>query len=141
MDCPPAFQLSHWADVRLSRGDQGSFLFINNYQDDPVETTVDYQQQPLLGGHPVHLPARQGVILPIDWRLRPGLTVNYLTSEVVGVVDDGATLTLQTARDTFVAELTLSGYQCDQATPLGDTAAGQRVRVTGAEGQIVLRPV
>ncbi|MDW7991035.1 MAG: hypothetical protein RMK65_02620, partial [Anaerolineae bacterium] len=80
--CPPAFALSDWADVRLSTGERGSFLFVNNYQDDPIETTVAWKGQPLFGGHPVHLPARQGAILPLDWQVVEGITLRYATTEV-----------------------------------------------------------
>jgi beta-galactosidase len=40
MDCPPSFTLSDWVDARLSEDKNGSFLFVNNYQDDPIETTI-----------------------------------------------------------------------------------------------------
>jgi beta-galactosidase len=66
MDCQPMFHLTNWADVRISRGEKGSFLFINNYQDDPLETSMDYLNQPLLRGNHVRLPARSGAILPIE---------------------------------------------------------------------------
>jgi beta-galactosidase len=66
MGCPPLFRLSQWADVRISRGERGSFLFINNYQDDAVETTVEYDGQMLFAGQAITLPARQGLILPVE---------------------------------------------------------------------------
>jgi beta-galactosidase len=138
MDCPPAFTLSHWAEVHLSRGPNGSFLYLNNYQDDPVETTIAHNGAALLGGHPVHLPARQGAILPLDWRPRPGLTVHYVTSEIVGVAENEVGITLHTARESFVAELTVSGYQCRDAFPIGDSATGRRMRLQGQTGKIVL---
>jgi beta-galactosidase len=140
MDGSPAFRLSDWADVRLSRSENGSFLFLNNYQDDPVETTIEHHGQPLLGGHPVHLPARQGLILPIDWRLQPGVTLHYVTAEVVEVSATGSKLALKTSQPAFVAELTLSGYRCQE--PLSQPVPGQpqRIRVQGTTGVIVLSP-
>jgi beta-galactosidase len=140
MDGPPAFRLSDWADVRLSRGENGSFLFLNNYQDDPVETTIEHHGQPLLGGHPVHLPARQGLILPIDWHLQPGVTLHYVTAEVVEVSATVSKLTLKTSQPAFAAELTLSGYRCQE--PLSQPVPGQpqRLRVQGTTGVIVLSP-
>lgn len=50
MGCGPLFELSDWADVRLSRSENGGFLFINNYQDDPVETEVRFGEETLFGG-------------------------------------------------------------------------------------------
>jgi beta-galactosidase len=139
MDCPPAFKLSNWADVRLSRGENGSFLFINNYQDDPVEATIKHHDHALLGGHPVHIPARQGLILPIDWRPKEGVIVNYVTAEIVGVADDGPEITLKTSQESFTAELTLSGYRCDHAISIQDFGQTQRIKVHSNTGKIVLR--
>ena len=135
MNCAPLFALSEWADVRLSRAEHGSFLFINNYLDDPIETTLARAGQDLLAGNPVRLAARRGAILPIDWQVRENVTLHFITSEINAVMDDGATLTLLTDQPDFVAELTLTGYGCEGATPLG---AG-RVRVRGHSGALVLR--
>ncbi len=138
MACPTPFKLSEWADVRLSRGEKGSFLFINNYQDDPVDTTIEYENHPLFGGNSVHLPARQGAILPLAWQVKPGILINYVTSELNAISEDGGTITLKTAHPEFFAELTLSGYRCEQAT-LHETGGTQRVRVQGKDGTLVLR--
>jgi beta-galactosidase len=131
MDCPPFFSLSDWADVRLSEGEDGSFLFINNYQDDPIETTVSAAGILLFGGQALHLPARRGLILPLDWQLKPGIYLHYLTSEVEAVIDEGTRLTLEIAgREPFTAEVSLSGYRCDDSLvvqPLG----GQRLKLRG----------
>ncbi len=65
MGCAPLFKLSDWADVRISRGEQAAYLFVNNYQDDPVETTVEYGGRLLFDGQPVRLAARSGTILRV----------------------------------------------------------------------------
>jgi len=137
MDCPPLFRLGDWADVRLSRGQKGSFLFINNYQDDPVEVTIECENRTMFGGNAVCLPARRGLILPLDWRPKEGVTIHYLTSEIVEIADDGSGVTLKTAQDEFFAELSLSGYRCDSLEP----AATQRIRLHGKEGVIRLTRV
>jgi beta-galactosidase len=140
MACPPLFKLSDWADVRLSRGDKGSFLFINNYQDDPVQTTIEYENRLLFDGQAVTVPARQGLILPLEWQFRPDILIHYATSEIVGIADDGLTLTLKMAHDQFAAELTLSHYSCDDATTIEAAAGTQRVRVQSrGTGAISLR--
>jgi beta-galactosidase len=138
-DCPPAFTVSNWVDVRLSRGANGSFLFINNYQDDPVETTLAHHGAAVLGGRPAHLPARQGLILPLDWRVRPGVLLHYATAEITGVAETEGALVLTTSQPAFTAELTLAGWQCDDAVTLADSAAGRRIEVRGQAGQIVLQ--
>jgi len=133
---PPAFLLSDWADVRLSRGERGSFLFVNNYQDDPIETTIAWQGQSLFDGNPIHLPARSGAILPLGWQAAEGVTVHYVTAEVRGVERAADSIVLQTAQDEFVAELSLSGWECPEAEAVAGSA---RLRLHGRDGQIRLR--
>lgn len=133
MDCPSLFQLSEWADVRLSAGEKGSFLFINNYQDDPVAPIISRTDETLFGGNPVSLPARRGLILPLEWHINEGVTLHYCTAEICRVIDEGDTLTLKTEPAEFVAEFTLAGYVCEGAT--GTT----RVKLTSQEGKIVLQ--
>lgn len=143
MDCLPLFQLDEpvegWADARLSRGQKGNFLFINNYQDDPVETTIACQNENLFSGNKVQLPARAGLILPLDWQLTEDVLIHYLTSEIVAITDEGATLTLKTRQSEFFAEMTLAGYHCDGATVVTHGAQTQRIMLPGKQGVIILR--
>lgn len=144
MDCLPLFKLSAWADVRLSRGDNGSFLFINNYQDDPVTTTIAWENETLFGGAAVQMPARRGLILPLAWQLNENVTIHYATAEIVQVIEDGASLRLETEPAAFTAELTISGYRCDHAaiatmSPISTDGETTRVRLHGQDGVILLR--
>lgn len=122
--CQPLFRVSEWVDARISVGELGSFLFLNNYQDDPVETRVEYQGKPLFDGSPVHIAARSGLILPLDWQVREGVTVLYATGEINGVSEDVGSLVLTTAQSESVAEVTVDG---------------QRVRVEGRDGRLVIK--
>ena len=139
MDCPPLFKLSEWADVRLSRGENGSFLFINNYQDDPIETTIDIEKGSLLGGYPVQIPARRGLILPIDWKLNQEVMIHYVTSEIVEMTDEGSQITLKTEQAEFFAEMSLSGCHCDNAIPMHAAGRTERVKLHGQDGLIILK--
>ena len=139
MGCQPLFTMSDWLDARLSVGENGSFLFLNNYQDDPVETTIQCDGVPMLGNHVVRLPARSGLILPIDWRLTPEITLHYVTSEVLEKTLDGTGSVLKIAQDEFEAEMTLSGYHCEGATIVEQRDGRTRVRLHGQNGTIVLR--
>ncbi|MCA9970917.1 MAG: beta-galactosidase [Anaerolineales bacterium] len=136
--CPPLFALSEWADVRLSRGAAGSFLFINNYQDDPVAPTIALENERLFGGYPIPLPARRGLILPLDWQLHPGVLLHYATAEITHVAVDDAAIRLHTEPAGFTAEFTLTGYHIPGAAILATTGAGTRVRLHGRDGHIVL---
>jgi beta-galactosidase len=138
MDCQPLFKLSNWVDIRISHGENGSFLFINNYQDDPVESTIEYEDVMMLGGHPVNLPARRGLLLPVEWRLNKDVIIHYVTSEVANITNDGSSIVLKIAQEEFTAELTLRGYHCNDATTITKSAEALHIRVQGKEGVIVL---
>lgn len=137
MGCASLFTLSDWADVRLSEGENGRFLFVSNYQDDPIETTIAQGERPLFGGHALTLAARRGLIVPLDWRVRPGVRITYLTAEVTAVIEDGPRLTIRTEPAAFQAEIDLDGYRRAEGRdcqPLG----GGRFRVSGTDGVIEL---
>lgn len=137
--CPSHFQLSEWADVRISRGENGTFLFINNYQDDPISTTVACDGVLHFEGNPVTLPARRGLILPLEWRLHEDVLLHYATGEVTEVIADENGLTLKLDPADFVAELTLNGYSCEQGIVIDDMRGKGRVQVEGKAGRIELR--
>ncbi len=138
MGCPPLFQLSDWADVRVNEGQQGSFLFINNYQDDPLETVLESNGQRLFGGQTLKVAARSGMILPLEWQVAPGVLLHYATAEICSVERDTASLTLSTAQPEFTAELSLDGYRCDGASAAVD-ASSRRIKLHANDGRIVLR--
>ena len=133
MGCPRLLTLSDWTDARLSRGERGSFLFLNNYVDDPVTPVIAYRGETLFGGQAVTVPARQGLILPLDWQVRPGITLHYSTGEITAVEPTADGLILRARPDTFSAELSLSGYSV-----AGAESAGSRVRAHSASGALVL---
>jgi beta-galactosidase len=135
MECPAQFGASDWADIRISHGDNGSFLFVNNYQDDPVETTIECEGKPLFGGNAISLPARRGVILPLEWRLRDGILIHYITSEIIEKKEPGQSITLRTDQLEFIAELTIEGYTCENGTRM----SGQRIKVAGKDGMLTIR--
>jgi len=138
MDCPPLFQTDHWADVRISQGPNGSFVFINNYRDDPLETDIVYGgDRHLFAGHPVTLPARSGAILPLDWQPVPGVIVHFLTAEVRRIERTDSGLTLHLAAPEFWAELSLTGYRCVTGDIVEHTPDG-RVRLHDRTGRIIL---
>ncbi len=139
MEIPPLFQLSDWLDTRLSRGENGSFLFVSNYQDDPIETSVACDGRELFAGKRISLPARSGLILPLDWRVRPGVLIDYSTAEIVEVSEEGKNLLIKTLQTEFTAELTLTGYTCNGSETIRRHADTRRVRVSGHDGLIVLR--
>ncbi|MDX2162409.1 MAG: beta-galactosidase [bacterium] len=113
--CFPLFSLTEWVDVRVSQGERGSFLFVNHYQDDPLTTVISMMGQPLLGGSPVTLPARRGVILPLEWQVKPGITLHYCTAEITGVTEQDGRLHMTTEPADYTAEITLSSDYTPEA--------------------------
>ncbi|HRE27111.1 MAG TPA: beta-galactosidase [Anaerolineales bacterium] len=137
--CASQVGLSAWADVRLSRGPEGDFVYLNNYQDDPVETTIVIAGHAAFGGQTVHIPARQGLILPLAWEAGPGVTIHYLTAEVRKRVAEADTITLTLSHRRFAAELSLSaGWRCESSSGITIRSMGDRVQVTGERGQLTV---
>lgn len=136
MGIPRLFELSDWVDVRLSEGVNGSFLFVNNYQDDPVETIIRLEGRELFGGNPVRVGARRGLILPLEWQLEDGLILHYLTAEVAELQRGADEIMLRCEPAEFEAEISLPpGWQVDGFTERLDGM--RRVRLTG-KGEVRL---
>lgn len=135
IDLPPLFTLSAWADVRISRGAAGDFLYVNNYLDDPIVTTIACAGVLLFDGAALHLPARRGVILPLEWQAADGVRLHYCTAELKAIATHADGLTLTFDPPDFVAALTLDGYVCADATPFADG----RVRAARSDGMLLLR--
>jgi len=129
MGCQRPIATRAWVDVRLSVGAGGKFLFLQNYQDWPVETGLEQEGQPLLGGNTIRLAGRSGCILPMEWQVRPGVRVEFLTAEVCERLETADELTFELGGDAWVAELQLEGYALlnEGAQALG----GGRWRVNG----------
>jgi beta-galactosidase len=141
MNCAPLFDCSPWVDVRLSQSEKGDFLFVNNYLDDAVCTTINCQGQTLFGGSSLYLPARSGQILPLEWQLRDTLTLHYITSEITEILEDASSLTIKTALQDFIAELTLNHHHCPEAVKLKTLDHGNRVMVKGTNHTLRLEKV
>ncbi len=139
MGCPAYFSLSDWADVQLSEGEDGNFLFINNYQDDPIETTLAAGGSMLFGGHSLPVAARRGLILPLEWQPAAGVLVHYLTAEVTELIVEEAGITLKTEPSEFFAEISLTDYQCADDSLILERQGSQRLKLHGKHGILVLR--
>lgn len=139
MGCLSYFSLSDWADVHLSEGENGKFLFINNYQDDPIETTLSVNGVSYFGGHSLPVAARRGLILPLEWQPAAGVLVHYLTAEVTDLIIEEAGVTLKTEPSEFFAEISLTGYQCADESLILERQGSQRLKLHGKQGVLVLR--
>lgn len=105
----PEVQCSHGhALATLRRGAQGSFLSLINVEDEEIETTVTVGQKAAFAGATVRVPARSGVLLPLNYRLTDELQIVYSTAEVhvKQVESKQVRLTLHVCREQ--AEMVLS---------------------------------
>lgn len=134
--CPALFEMTEWADVRLCAGESGSFLFVNNYQDDALELVIGSGGAAWFGGHAIALPARRGAILPLEWQAHAGVLIHYLTAEVIDLRHEDGRIVIQVAQQIFHAELTLSGYRC--ADGVVEQVGAGRIRVQGSDGMLTL---
>jgi len=139
MGIPRLFEVDEWLDLRLSEGENGSFLFVNNYQDDPLETVIRLDGKGLFGGRPLRVEARRGLILPLEWRLGEGLILHYLTDEVTSIHRSAGEIRLQTSAPHFTAEVSLpDGWQAEGDRVL-EQRGGQRRFIVQGEGALVLK--
>ncbi|MDZ7414517.1 MAG: hypothetical protein ONB15_13425, partial [candidate division KSB1 bacterium] len=77
--------------------------------------------------------------LPLEWEPVPGVNVHYLTAEAVEVRREGEALSVHTAQDEFVAEMTLAGWRCAEGEGVEQAGPEGRVKVHGREGWVHLR--
>lgn len=82
LDVKPRYTASSWISIRTLHSKQGQLVLLNNYQDDPWEGKVFYRNKSLFGGKKITVPARSGVILPLNWRISDNVTLVWSTSEV-----------------------------------------------------------
>ena len=139
VDCPAMFKMTEWVDARLSKGENGSFLSVNHYKDDPIDTLIYYKDESLTGDNLIHLPARQGAILPIDWRLNDDILIHYLTSEVRQITMDEEQVIIELAQKEFSGELTIGSYVCEGAEVLAEAENKRHLEISGGSGKIVLK--
>lgn len=102
-----------WIDMRVLKGPLGSFIFLNNYSDDPWSDTLNYKGKSLMGGRPFELTARSGLICPLDLKLDKDLIINYATVELIEFKRDKNRILLQFSKDGYV-KIESNVYQVDE---------------------------
>jgi beta-galactosidase len=87
-------------------GADASFLFVTNYDEIPHSGQILRDGQVLLGGTPVWLAPRSGLMLPLNVNLSPGMVVRYSTAEILSY--EGGCLQVAGTTES-VAEICLEG--------------------------------
>jgi beta-galactosidase len=78
----PALESFDWIDVREMTGPLGKFICLNNYSDDPWMDLITRKGKDLFNHHPIVIPARSGLVLPLDVMILPDLKLTYSTVEL-----------------------------------------------------------
>ena len=78
----PSLDSFDWIDMREMSGPLGRFLCLNNYSDDPWMDLITKKGKALFNHRPIDIPARSGLILPIDLLIYPDLKLVYSTVEL-----------------------------------------------------------
>jgi beta-galactosidase len=112
-DLKSSFESFEWIDVRLLKGPLGSLLCLNNYSDDPWMDSLNNKGKTLMGGRPFELPARSGLICPIDLKLNKDLLIKYATVELTQVDEDENRIVLQFSKEGYV-KIESNVYQVDE---------------------------
>ncbi len=84
-----------WFNISVRKGENGTFLFINNLDEYEKESKFIYQNQTLFDGKSLNIPMRKGLILPIDWHVTDNVVIKYSTCEFVSKEEDLKELKLQ----------------------------------------------
>ena len=95
----PTLTPQPWISVRSLSSSEGQLVMLNNYQDDPWVGQLHLHDRPLFGGKTIHVAARSGVILPLNWRLDDQHVIEWSTAEIREVVRTSQTITLRWATE------------------------------------------
>ncbi len=70
------------------------FIFINNYDEIDRTSTILYNGEQLFDGQKLTIPARTGVMLPVNCKLNDDIHIVYSTTEIYDVQEDGRSMSL-----------------------------------------------
>ncbi|MEN6516149.1 MAG: beta-galactosidase, partial [Fervidobacterium sp.] len=70
------------------------FIFINNYDEIDRTSTISYNGKHLFDGQKLTIPARTGVMLPVNCKLNDDIHIVYSTTEIYDVQEDGMSMNL-----------------------------------------------
>lgn len=71
-----------WLNVSMRTCDQGSFVFIHNFEEFEKETAILFEGKDLFDGHIFKVPFKKGLILPVDWKINQAFKIDYATCEI-----------------------------------------------------------
>ena len=86
-----------WLHVAIRSGEDGNFIFINNFEEFDKASRMTFLNQDMFDGFIFKLPMRKGLILPYNWKVKNDFTILYSTSEITQkeVLDDRIVMTFK----------------------------------------------
>ena len=85
--------------------DGGRYLTVINMDEYGKTTHFFRKGEPLFGGKEMAIPARKGLLLPLDMELLPGLRIKWSTGEIIGLKETEETVQLTLALVQPIEEL------------------------------------
>lgn len=109
----PMITSDEWLECSIRRHEKGEFLFVHNFDEYDKVTKLYKDKAPLFDGNPLYVPMRNGLILPINWRIFDDFEVVWLTGELVHNCKDEneITLSIKSYRPGTYAKIKTSNYQ------------------------------
>ena len=78
-------QSDEWLHVAIRSGEDGHFIFINNFEEFDKTSKILSFGKDLFEGFQFTIPMRKGLILPYQWKVTPDFMIRYATAEVTHV--------------------------------------------------------
>lgn len=81
----PIVKINEKLDInfRENKADGSKFMFVHNYNDYDIEDNIYFEEKHLFDGKKLKVNARQGLILPLEYTVKPYVKVLYSTCEIV----------------------------------------------------------
>ncbi len=86
-------------------------MMLNNYTDDPWVGQMGWDGRVVFDQSFVEIPARSGVILPLNWKITDQHTLLWSTAEVRDIQITSQSVTLRFASAGYVKIRTVSAHQ------------------------------
>ncbi|HCZ23741.1 MAG TPA: hypothetical protein DHV05_02625 [Acholeplasmataceae bacterium] len=78
-------QSDEWLHVAIRSGEDGHFIFINNFEEFDKTSKIISLNKDMFEGFTFTIPMRKGIILPYQWKVTPDFMIRYSTAEVTHV--------------------------------------------------------
>lgn len=100
-----------WISTRTLSSPEGQLMMLNNYTDDPWVGQMGWDGRVVFDQSYVEIPARSGVILPLNWKITDQHTLLWSTAEVRDIQITSQSVTLRFASAGYVKIRTVSAHQ------------------------------